>query len=186
MAQLKKLYDSKLMVLCKQGHLYDGLNLVNEMMHKNIELSHCTLSALLNGCISSKQYSKYEDIWNKCISEYHIKPNSISYLQAICAASYCQDIEQVKKLLIEMKANCNKATIDKEMKQIHWNQLIHSLATINSIDLMLNEYNNMRYHFHLNGDNYTMSILLNTLIRCMIQYLKFPVISLYIIIMIDI
>eukprot|EP01083_Nonionella_stella_P183297 661980_1 len=79
-------YDVKLMNLCKKGKLSAGIDLVNEMRHKNVPLSHYTLSALLRGCIDSGDYKKYRLIWNQFTKEYKIKSNHISYLQGISAA----------------------------------------------------------------------------------------------------
>ena len=161
---MKLSYDQKLMRLCKSGKsVNDGLNLVNQMRDKNIKLSHYTLSALLNACIYSKTYDKYQFIWYKCINEYNIKPNCVSYILAISAASYCNNHQHIEQLIIEM----NKYPKDI-MKQFHWNQLFDSLGRISNIQSLLTLYDEMKLNSKYDGDKYTLSILLNTLIKCMV------------------
>ena len=131
MLATKLKYDRQLMHLCKMGKLTDAMNLVNQVIingNKEKHLSHYTLSALLNACIHSKNYNEYRVIWDKCINEYKIEPNCISYLIAICAASHCNDSVHIEQLLSEMK----KYPLET-MKQFHWNQLFDSLGRVNNI-----------------------------------------------------
>ena len=152
------------MELCKSGRVRDGMQLVKSMVDDNIELSHFTLSALLRGCIEDKRYLKqYQSVWTRLVNDWGIAPNHVSYVMAITAASHCHDVTAMNAFKEGLWRECSPSILD----QWHWNELMAAFGRCSDIDAMLTVFDAMKHCNAEFGDQYTMSIVLNALIRSM-------------------
>ena len=158
--KIRNTYSRELIKLGNEGKYYACMRLLDEMKLKCIELNNYTVSALLTACIKGKMPNKYESIWNDIINGYNVKPNHLSYLLAIKAASQCRHGTKVKELVFHIKNECGN-----DLKQKHWNEIIHAFSLFKDINEVLNVYNSMRNN-NFRGDKYTVSIILNTFIKC--------------------
>ena len=153
-------YTEKLLKLCRKGRVNDGLVVIDEMIENKIDLSHYNFSALIHGCIQSKQPERYKSIWDNFINKYNVSPNHITYSLAISAASRCNDTVGVKELSDELLRNYLS-----KMDLKTWNQLIDSFGRINDINSMLSLFNTMEQETNCVPDGCTISCLLNACIK---------------------
>ena len=152
------------MKLCRSGRYLNGIRLVNNMVSHNIKLSHYTLSALLSGCIDDKQYrSQYQNVWTLFVDDWGIEPNHVSYLMAITAARHCGDMETALHFQARLWKNYSPSILE----QWHWNELLAAFGRCHDINEMLTVYETMKDCNAEFEDKYTMSIILNSLIRSM-------------------
>eukprot|EP01084_Bolivina_argentea_P298432 514261_1 len=134
-------YEQNLWSLSRKGKMSDAYIILDEMIAKDIELTHYTLSSLLVGCLRSKQEYLYERIWNDLVINKRTLPNVVSYNLVIKAASKCLHTAQVKQYSQEMKHE-----FIYSMTTRNWNELIASYGQLNDIQSMLHEYYNMKYN----------------------------------------
>ena len=161
-------YDRKLMALCKAGRVDAGAALVNRMIDANIELSHFTLSALLTGCIAQHRLHKSDEacalsaeLWRRFVRDFFVRPNRVSFVLAMDAASRCGDVSRVHRLRAALLSN------DICLSQLDWNRVLDALGRCDAVGAMLKDFDRMRRIAQL-GDRFSFCSVLNALARALL------------------
>ena len=59
----------------KKGNVSQSIEILNEMIDNNIELTHYSLSSILHTCLNGNDTHLYTKIWNIFVMDHAINPD---------------------------------------------------------------------------------------------------------------